>query len=64
MAILLPTPHREKEHQEERRTRETENRARSVWGRLPVQCPLRAMGGEALFARKGGLGRKTSGRWG
>lgn len=62
---LFYYPHpTEKEHQEEQRTRETKTRARSVWGRLPVQCPLRAMGGEALFARKGGLGRKTWEGWG
>lgn len=56
MAILVPTPHRKQEHQEEqRRTRETENRARSGWGRLPVQG-TEGHKERLLFARKGGWG--------
>lgn len=57
MAILLPTPHREKkEHQEEqRRTRETKSGARSGWGNSPVQCALRVTESKRLlFVRKGG----------
>lgn len=37
MAVLSPTPHREKEHQEkeQKRTRETKSGARSRWGQFP-----------------------------
>ena len=54
MAVLLPTPHRQKEHQEKsRKRRETKSGARAGRGGLPCAVRLVTDRKRLLFARKG-----------
>lgn len=55
MAVLLPTPHQEKEHQQKNReNKRNQERAGSRWGQFPLCSMLfRSETKRLLFARKG-----------